>query len=136
MFRRSSPRKTRDGKVGGAPEKVHRAAFADEASAKLFENPVSLYKNPPEPIGILAIIRAVSFVLVEADSVSNFVGFRVNLYVQFELRHFLHQARVESRHRLCFERKTTGTAVARVDRKPMLHEVKIDLEYSIATRDY
>src|SRR6266850_3972236 len=34
VFRRSSPRKTGDSEVGSAPEEMHRAAFADEASAK------------------------------------------------------------------------------------------------------
>ena len=79
---------------------MHRAVLSDEAGAKLLENPVSLRKDPPKPIGIFEIIRAVSFILVEAGGVSNFVGFRVNLYVQVELSQLLHQARVESRYRL------------------------------------
>ena len=74
-------------------------------------------------------------VLVEAGGVSNFVGFRVDLHLQPKPCHLLHQALVESRHRPRFQRKTTGTAVARVDRKPMLHEVKIDLERLIAVRN-
>jgi hypothetical protein len=35
MFWRSSPGKTGDSEVGSAPEEVHRAAFADEASTKV-----------------------------------------------------------------------------------------------------
>ncbi len=68
-------------RVGGAPEKMHRAAFADEAGTKRVENPVSLHQHPPKPIGIFEIIGAVRFVLVETDGVGDFVGFRVNLYL-------------------------------------------------------
>src|SRR4029077_19928276 len=106
MLRRSASGKTSDGEVGGAPEKMHRAAFTDEAGAKRVENPVGLHQDPPKPICIFEIIGAVSFVLVEADGIGDFVGFRVNLYLQVELGHLLHQARVESRYRLWFERKT------------------------------
>jgi hypothetical protein len=42
MFRRSSSRKTSDRKIRSTPEKMHRAAFADETSAKVIQDPVGL----------------------------------------------------------------------------------------------
>ena len=44
MHRRAAARKTRHGEVGGAPEKMHRAAFADEAHAKDLEDAIGLHE--------------------------------------------------------------------------------------------
>src|SRR6476619_8644480 len=82
MFWGASSRKPSDGQVGETPEKVHRTALPDKSSPKFFEYPVSLHEDPPEPIGVLPIVRAVSLVLVEANRFSNFIGFTIDLHAQ------------------------------------------------------
>ena len=55
---------SRDGQVGSAPKKVHRAALADETRAECFENTVALQKHPPEAVGVLRVVGGVGFVLI------------------------------------------------------------------------
>ena len=74
MRRRRSPRKTRNGEIKAAPEKVHRTALATEARAEFFKYAIALHENAPEPICIFAIIRAVLFVAIKLDRILNLVG--------------------------------------------------------------
>ena len=47
-------------------------------------------------------------------------------------RQFLHEARIERRDALRFERESSLAAIGRRDNEPMIHEIKIDVERSPA----
>src|SRR5689334_17692189 len=70
----SPSREPRHGQIGGAPEKMHRAACADEPGAKIFEDADSLDKDAPKACRVLCGVRAVNFVLVEAGPMRNLIG--------------------------------------------------------------
>ena len=56
MRRRRTSGKARDREIETAPEKMHRTAFAAEAGAKLFQDPIGLQKDAPEAVGIRGIV--------------------------------------------------------------------------------
>jgi hypothetical protein len=103
--------------------------------AELLEDPVGLHQDAPEPVGVFAVIRSVCLVLVEADGIGHFVGFRVDVDRQAELVQLLHEARVERRHRLRLQCDRSDAAVARLYGHLVTHEVEVDLERSVAMRN-
>src|SRR5207237_3117333 len=58
MGRRGPAGKPGDRQIETAPEKMHRAAFTAKARAKFLKHAIRLGEHPPEPIGILGIIRS------------------------------------------------------------------------------
>jgi hypothetical protein len=124
-----------DREVGGAPEQMHRAALTDEAGAELLEHPVGLDEDLPEPVGVLAVVGPVRFVLLEGDGILDLVGLRVDLDRQAERRELRHQPAVERRHRLRLERERRGAAAARLHHQAVVDEVEIDLKALGAVRD-
>ena len=135
MYRGSASGKPGDGKVWSTPEEVHGAALADEAGAKLLEDPVSLNQDLPEPDGVLLIVGTVRFVQIERQGIGDFAGRYAQLDVKLESVHFLRQLRIERCHRLRPERETAGAAVAGLYRQLMGDEVEIDLEGPRAIRN-
>src|SRR5580700_4506187 len=63
---------TRDAQIETAPEKMDWAAFAEETSAKFFEDGIDRDENLPETVRVGAIVRCVRGVLIEADGIGNF----------------------------------------------------------------
>src|SRR5215470_5773766 len=98
MLGSSPPGETSDGQIGGTPEKMHRAALADEARPKLFEDSVCLDQDSPEPVCVVRIVRRVRFVSVERYGIGNLVGFRVDLHVQPKSLQLSLQMFVKHRH--------------------------------------
>ena len=100
MRRRRTPGKTRHGQIKTAPEKMHRTAFAAETRAKLLKYAIALHQNAPEPVGILAIVGAVLFILIERDRIFDLVRHGVDSHRQIRARQRLHHCPVKFRHRL------------------------------------
>src|SRR2546426_12591316 len=76
-----------------------------------------------------------SFVRCDWDRDGTLFGLAVELHVEVDLFHLLHQALVERRHRLGFKRETPGETVTRQNREPMADEVEIDLERAVPVRN-
>ena len=70
---RGPPREPCHRQIERAPEEVDRAALADEARAKLLEDPIGLHEDAPEAVGVLRIVGAVRFVPIEADRIGDLV---------------------------------------------------------------
>src|SRR5215471_12317082 len=98
MLGSSSPGETGDSQIGSAPEEMYRAALADEARPKLFEDAVCLDQDSPEPVRIVGVICCVRVVSVEPYGIGNLVGFLVDLHVQAKPTHLFCQAFVKHRH--------------------------------------
>lgn len=136
MRRRGSAGETGDGKIQRAKEQMYRAALADEPPAKLFEHSIGLDEDPPEALGMIAIVRPVRFVQIEADRVRNFIRFLVNRDLEIEASHLAHQAAVKRRYRLRLEREAGRASIARADRELVPDEIEIDLKCSKAVGNW
>ena len=62
------------------------------------QHAIGLYEDAPEPVGVLRIVRTVSFVLVEADGIGDLVRHGVDTHIDAERPQFLHEAPVKRRH--------------------------------------
>src|SRR5687768_4189289 len=107
MLWRSASREAGDGEVGRTPEKVYRAAFADEARAESGEDALALHEDAPEPVGVLGVVRTVNFILIERNRVGNFIGIAVDRHRQAEPLQLVHQPRVEPGDGPRLQRETT-----------------------------
>ena len=103
MRRRGSPGETRHRQIKATPEKMHRTALAAEARSELLKHAIALHEDPPKPIGVLAVIRAVSFVLLERHRVLDFVRHRADGDGQLEISQCLHHRLVKLRDGLRFQ---------------------------------
>ena len=107
---------------------MHRAALADEAAAEFLEDPVGLHQDSPEPVDVVRIVGAVDLVLVETDRVGNFVRLVMDLHVQAQLAHLIHEPGVERSRRLRLQCHAGSAAVASLHDQFMVHEIEVDLE--------
>src|SRR6185436_12047515 len=72
---RSAPtRKTRYREIKAAPKEMHRAAFSDEAGAKLLQHAVHLQQHAPEAVGVVRIVGGMLVIPVEWNGPGNFAG--------------------------------------------------------------
>src|SRR5262249_44648704 len=85
MWRRWTARKTRHCQIKTAPEKMHGTAFATETRAKFLKHAIALHKDLPEPVGVLAIVRAVLFILIKRDRIFDLVRHHADLNWQFQI---------------------------------------------------
>src|SRR4030095_12425202 len=122
--RRLPPRKTRDGEVEPSPEKMHGAALADEAGAKLLQHPVSLSKHVKEPAPRLGRIRSVRGVLLEWDRFDHFAGSRADCYAEAELCQTREQLFVELGDRAGAKRHCARHATAGLDQEAVIDEIE------------
>ena len=76
---------------------MHRTAFATKPRSEPLEDAVALHKNPPKPIGVFAVVRAVLLVFIERDRVFNLVRHVVDLDRQFQIIQRLHDSLIELR---------------------------------------
>src|SRR5690606_27712711 len=87
----ASAREAGDCQVGGAPEKMYRTALADEPGAERGKDPFGLYKDPPEAVCVLGIVRTVYVVFVERDRIDHFAGRLADRHMEAEPAHLLHE---------------------------------------------
>src|SRR3989442_8401988 len=64
-----APREPRHREIEAAPEKMHRAAFAEKRRAKPLEHVIGLDEDAPVPIRILGIVRSMLLIVREANLV-------------------------------------------------------------------
>jgi len=103
-LRRRSAREASHCEIEAAPEKMNRAAFADELRPEFREDALDVQQNSPELLCLLWIIRAMDSILIEGDRVGHFDWHSPNLYVDaIRCQHF-HNFLVEIRYRHCSER--------------------------------
>src|SRR6476469_588602 len=95
MRRRSPSGKSRDREVKASPEKMHRAAFADESRAKLLEDPIGLQENAPEAVRVLGIIRGMFPIQWKRSPVFDFVRRSRDFHLQVQVTQSTYQALVE-----------------------------------------
>src|SRR6476469_7011263 len=96
MRRRGPPGKAGYREIEAAPEKMHRAALAAETRSKFLENPISLQKRTPEPIGVFRIVSRVFLIAVERDRFQRFVRLHSNVHFNCELSQFAHHLAVKT----------------------------------------
>src|SRR5262249_9172140 len=72
MFRRAPPGKSRHRQVEASPEKMNRAAFADEPRPESPHHAVGLGQREPEAVRLIAVVRRMFEVLLERDRVFDF----------------------------------------------------------------
>src|ERR1041384_1235892 len=123
-----------DCEIEASPEKMDRAAFADEAGPELLEDAVNLNEYAPEAIRVFGVVRAVLFVLGEGNRLDNFIRLRVNVHHDLEGLQRVHHIRVKVRDRARLKCERLRRAVIRVNEQSMFDEVKIHLKRSIAVR--
>src|SRR5262249_10667050 len=80
MRRRSPAGETCHRQIKTAPKKMHWAAFAAEMRAELLKHAVTLHKNAPKPMRILASVRARLFMLAERNRALDLVRHRMNCH--------------------------------------------------------
>jgi hypothetical protein len=114
---------------------MHRAALADKARAKFFEDTIRLHEHPPKPVGILRVVRVMSFILIEGDGIGNLVGLLIDVYLNIELPHFVLKLPVERCDRLGLQGKPGEAAVAGLKLYLMTDEVKVDLKRPVSLRN-
>src|SRR6266403_4960684 len=119
MRRRGPPGKAGYRKIEAAPEKMHRTALAAETRTKFLENPISLQKHTPEPIGVFRIVSCVFLIAVERDRFQRFVRPHSDLHFNCELSQFTHHLAVKTRDALWLysDRALVGLGGAGVGRK-------------------
>src|SRR6266480_247864 len=100
MRRRGPPGKAGYREIEAAPKKMHRTALAAETRAKFLENPISLQKHTPEPIGVFRIVSCVFLIAVERDRFQRFVRPHSDLHFNCELSQFTHYLAVKTRDAL------------------------------------
>src|SRR5260370_13085471 len=69
MRRRLPAGKARHGEIKATPEKMHRARFAEEASAEMGKHVVGREQHAPEAVGVVAVVGGVGEVLIEWDAI-------------------------------------------------------------------
>src|SRR5258708_10041659 len=69
MRRRLSAGKARHRQIKAAPEKMHRAHFAEKAGSKMRKHVVGRQQDAPETVGIVAVVGGVGEVLIEWDAI-------------------------------------------------------------------
>src|SRR5437016_9685102 len=84
MRRRGPAGKAGYREIKATPEKMHRTALAAETRAKFLENPISLQKHTPEPIGVCRIVSRVFLIAVERDRFQRFVRPHSDLHFNCE----------------------------------------------------
>src|SRR6202040_1794156 len=97
MWRRGPSGKTRYREIEAAPEKMHRAALAAKTRTKFLENPISLQKHTPEPIGIFRIRNRVFLIAGERDRFTDLVRPHSDLHFNCEFSQFTHHLTVKTR---------------------------------------
>src|SRR5579883_3432754 len=97
-LRSTASRKPRHAEVKAAPEEMHRAAFADEARAKLLKYRAEAQKDSPESLHVLCVVRGVEGVLIKADRVRYFYGHRPDMRVNAHGSERGHEFLVKIRH--------------------------------------
>ena len=77
MRRRGPTGKTRNCKIGRAPEKMDGTAFAAKTGTKILEDAVALQEDPPKPVPVFGIVGPVFVILVGTiliDSIRIWIG--------------------------------------------------------------
>src|SRR5262249_47221777 len=128
MRRRPSSGKARHGQVETAPEKMHRAHFAEKAGAEITEYVVRREQYAPEAVGIVAVVGGVRIVLIEWDAIDNLARHRRDAYVDPERGKRGKQLGEELRHRLRGEHELTEMSVTLSHPQYVVDEVEIVLE--------
>src|SRR5437763_15554689 len=80
MRRRGPAGKARYREIEAAPEKMHWTALPAKTRTKFLENPISLQKHTPEPIGIFRIVSRVFLIAVDVERCQRFVRPRCVLH--------------------------------------------------------
>src|SRR3569832_1265863 len=114
--------KTCDRVFEATPEKMHGAALADEARAELFEHPVGLHQRAPEAMGVLRVVARMHMILLEGYAVGDLARHGVDLDLEPELRKVREQLGMKIGDRARRERHAFISAVARMDKKPVMNE--------------
>src|SRR6476646_9263411 len=100
MRRRGPAGKAGYREIEAAPEKMHWTALAAETRTKFLENPISLQKHTPEPIGIFRIVSRVFLIAIERDRYQHFVWPHSDLHLNGEVSQFAHHLAVKTRDAL------------------------------------
>src|SRR5437762_6563129 len=96
MRRRRPAGKARYCEIEATPEKMDRAALAAETRTKFLENPISLQKHAPEPIGVFRIVSRMFLIAVERDRFQSFVRPHSDLHFNAELSQFIHHLAIKT----------------------------------------
>src|SRR5262249_41411347 len=114
-FRRQPARKTSDGQVKTSPEKMYRAALADEARAKLLHYLVHLHEGTPKTIRIFRVIRSVNLVFFKANWIRYFDRHGPNLDLHAETVQRCHDFSVKIRYGLRPQFEGSCSTIAALD---------------------
>ena len=126
--RRGPARKTGEGQVEDAPEKMRGAGLADEGNLAAREDVINLTENAPEAIGEYLIVGSVRGVGLKSDGRSNLDRHRPNRDLQPHLAQQGHQLLIEIGDRLRLEAQHAIGAVGDADHELMVDEVKLHLK--------
>src|SRR5690348_9409234 len=123
---------SRDGEIETAPEKMHRARFADEARAKFIEHGIDAQESAPKTLRMRRIVRIVNAVLVKANGIRNFDGHWPDLHANAKRGERVHEFMVEIRDGAWGEGQSAKRAVAYFDFENVLQEVELNFEGAFA----
>jgi hypothetical protein len=105
------------------------------ARPKFLEHAVHLQQHPPVPTGVVGVVGGVDLVLAERDRVRHLVWQFMEAYVYVQFRKQSHQALVEIRNRHRGQRQAPGLAIAHRHQQPVIDEIEVDLELTLAVRN-
>jgi hypothetical protein len=114
---------------------MHGTAFSTKPRSELLEYAIALHQNPPESIGAFPIVRAVLLIFIERYRVFNLVRHLVNRHRQMKLVQSLHHGPVKIGNGTRFQVNRSPLAIARVDVKLVINEIKSNFERAYAVRD-
>src|SRR5437868_14043039 len=97
MRRRGPAGKAGYREIEATPEKMHRTALAAETRAKFLENPISLQKHTPEPIGVCRIVSRMLLLALERDRLQHFVRPPSDTHFNYEIEQNTHNLAVKIR---------------------------------------
>ena len=132
--RRGAAGKARHREIEAAPEEMHGAAFALEASAENIQHPVGLHELAPEPLCRLAIVGGVLAIALERNGVFDFRRHGPDPDVNIERMEALHDLGVEISDRARRQGEPFAPSVAHSQRQPVREKVEVDLHVPAPVR--
>src|SRR5262249_52349444 len=118
-----------------SPEKVNRAAFADEPRTELLHHAISLGEGEPEAVRLFAVVSRVFGILFEWDRVFGFDRLGQNADLDTERSQRRHEFAIKISHGLRAKRERMSRASARLNAKVVINEIEIYLKSALVIRD-
>src|SRR4051812_9820585 len=122
-------------KIKTAPEKMYRAALADETRAKFLKDPFGRKQYSPQAVRVFRIVRCVGFILIEWNRVGNFLRLRIYLRRNSKVPQRRKQFAIKSSNGFSHQRQRAFVARRRPYLKSVIQEIELNFEGRIPIRN-